>query len=367
MCKSKGPILLAAGGTGGHLYPALALYQELKAQGLSALLVTDHRGQRFTAGFEPNDVIVLPSGGLVSGSLWKRAGGLIKLCQGWMASRKLLQSVQPVGVIGLGGYASAPPIIAASQMGIPSILKQGDAVLGQANRFLSGRVRKICLGFPDTSGVPVTQQHKIAVVGAPMRRDIEDRHNDPYAGPKATIRLLCVGGSLGAKAFSQLLPKALGNLKPEQRARFTLVQQVTDPGDRKRLTHEYQAMGLNAEIKGYINDMADQLTQADLVIARSGSTTVHEIAAVGRAAIFIPLGIHADAQQLHNARYLQQAGAAWIVPQTDIAASGLSEIFRAVLEKPEQLAHKADIAKSKAILGAAKSVVGLAKSEFNIA
>ena len=113
-----------------------------------------------------------------------------------------------------------------------------------------------------------------------MRRDIEDRHNDPYAGPKATIRLLCVGGSLGAKAFSQLLPKALGNLKPEQRARFTLVQQVTDPDDRKRLTHEYQAMGLNAEIKGYINDMADQLSQADLVIARSGSTTVHEIAAL---------------------------------------------------------------------------------------
>ena len=367
MRKPNGPILLAAGGTGGHLYPALALYQEFKAQGLNAHLVTDDRGLRFAGGFDPNDVFVLPSGGLVSGSPWKRAVGLVKLCQGWIASRKLLREIHPVGVIGLGGYASAPPIIAASQLGIPSILKQGDAVLGQANKFLAGRVRKICLGFPDTSGVPNAQKHKVAVVGAPMRQDIEERHDHAYAGPMTTIRLLCVGGSLGAKAFSQLLPKALSNLKPDQRARFTMVQQVTDPEDRERLAHEYKAMGLKAEVKGYIDDMADQLVQADLVIARSGSTSVHEIAAVGRAAVFIPLGIHADAQQLHNARYLQQAGAAWIVPQTDAAASGLSEIFRAVLEKPEQLAHKAKIAKSKAILGAAKSVVALAKSEFNIA
>jgi len=367
MPTPKGPILLAAGGTGGHIYPALALYQELKSQGLSSRLVTDQRGLRFASDFDPDDIIVVPSGGLVSGSPWKRMLGLAKLLQGWMASRKLLKRLNPAGVIGLGGYASAPPIMAASQLGIPSILKQGDAVLGQANRFLAGRVRKICVGFPDTAGVPAPYQHKVAVVGAPMRRDIEDQHRHDYAGPSGRIRVFCVGGSLGAKAFSELLPHALGNLKHEQRTRLTLVQQVTDPVDRARLRDAYAALGIDANLKDYIDDMATQLTEADLVIARSGSTSVHEIAAVGRAAVFVPLGIHADAQQFHNARYLQQAGAAWIVSQTDSAASGLSEILRAVLEKPDQLSHKAQIAKSKAILGAAKSVVALAKSEFDIA
>ena len=364
---SDHPVVLAAGGTGGHLYPALAVYNALQEHNLPARLFTDERGLAFAKDFDVQDIDVVPSGGLVSGDPLKRATSLLKLARGWLVSRKLLQKYGAAGVIGFGGYASAPPILAASQLGIPSMLKQGDAILGRANAFVAGRVSKICLGFPNTGGVSKTVLNKVAVVGVPLRQEIEALHASPYSGPRRRISILCLGGSLGAKAFNTLVPKAISNLNQDQRSQIRLVQQVTSNQDRETLATTYREMRIDAKLLHYIDDMAGELSQSDLVIARSGSTTVHEISAIGRAAIFIPAGIHADGQQRHNAQYLQEAGAAWIVEQNESAPSGLNEILRNVLEKPQQLAHKAALAKEKAILGAAHTIVGYAKSEFKLA
>ncbi|NET73729.1 MAG: UDP-N-acetylglucosamine--N-acetylmuramyl-(pentapeptide) pyrophosphoryl-undecaprenol N-acetylglucosamine transferase [Sphaerospermopsis sp. SIO1G2] len=360
------PIFLAAGGTGGHLYPALAVYRELKAQGFAAKLISDERGLRFADGFDPDDIFTVPSGGLVSGSPLKRLSGLVKLVQGWLACRKLLREHGAAGVVGLGGYGSVPPIFAASQMNVPSLLYQGDAVLGRANAFVSGRVAKLCLSFPQTAKVPAAAADKIEVVGAPMRAEIEALNALEYAGPSGKIKVLCVGGSLGAKAFASLLPKTCENLGAEKCAKLQIVQQITDPEDKAVVAKRYAALGLEAELLDYVHDMDQRLADCDLIIARSGGTTVHESAAAGRASIFIPLGLHADAQQKHNAQYLHNAGAAWIVEQNDSAASGLAEILRSILDKPDTLAHKAAAGRTKAILGAAKRIVELAKQEFKL-
>ena len=360
------PIILAAGGTGGHVLPALAVYQELKRRGLKPVLFSDQRGLRFAKGFDQRDIHVVPSGGLVSGSPLKRLRGLAELFAGWRVSRKLIKQLKPCGVLGLGGYASVPPIIAADQLGLPTLLHQGDKVLGRANGFVAGRVNKLLLSFPQTRGVSAKLENRTVVTGSPLREAIEALAARPATAQPTDqqLRILCVGGSLGARALGKILPKAIGMLTDQQRAKISVVQQVSEDQQRQDIAQSYQSMSVQAQVTGFIEDMAAKYADCDLVVGRSGSTTVLEVAAAGKPAVFVPLGLHADAQQTHNASYLRDAGAAWIVQQNDTAASGLAAIMRDLFENPNKLAEMALIARQQAILRATASIADIVEQEF---
>ncbi len=339
-------ILLAAGGTGGHLFPAEALGVALMQRGLRARLVTDARALRYGGLFSKDMLDVVPSATLRGRSPWALAKTGMTLAAGLAVALNLIRRTKPAAVIGFGGYPTLPPLMAARLLRVPTLIHDANAVMGRANRFLAGRVNAIATSLPGVLDRDPALAAKTTLTGTPMRPAILAAAAVPFAAPEpdGPLRLLVVGGSQGARVMSDIVPGAIERLAPAVRARLVLTQQVRDE-DMARVRAVYDRLGINAELAPFFSDLPARLASNHLVISRSGATTVAELAAIGRPSILVPLPGALDQDQFANAGVLAEAGGALRVVQSDFTPERLASDIAALAAEPARLAAMADKAR----------------------
>ena len=314
-------ILLAAGGTGGHLFPAEALGVELIRRGLRVRLATDSRALRYSGLFSKDTIDVVPSATVRGRTPWSLAHTGAMLAAGTAVSLNLMRRLKPAAVVGFGGYPTLPPLLAARLFGVPGIIHEANAVLGRANRFLSGRVSAIATSLPGVLDRDPALAAKTTTVGTPMRPAILAAAAVKYAAPEPTgpLRLLVVGGSQGARVMADIVPGAIERLEPALWSRLVLTQQVREE-DMARVRAVYDRLKINAELAPFFGDLPARLASNHLVVSRSGAGTVAELAAIGRPSILVPLPGSIDQDQFANAGVLAQAGGALRIVQSRIHA-----------------------------------------------
>jgi UDP-N-acetylglucosamine--N-acetylmuramyl-(pentapeptide) pyrophosphoryl-undecaprenol N-acetylglucosamine transferase len=354
------PIVIAAGGTGGHMVPAESVADELMRRGQRIVLMTDARSAAQTstvfAGCERH---VLAGAGLAGRSLRRRFAGVAQLARGMIAARRILAKLDAASVVGFGGYPSVPPVLAAAMLRRrPAIvLHDQNAVLGGANRFLARFADHLALSFEDTLGLP--GQARATLTGNPVRAAMSALAASPYEPPAETIRLLVLGGSLGARVFATLVPETLARLPEGLRRRLALTMQC--PAEAiVSARSALDAAGIEHELAPFFSDVAPRMAAAHLLIARSGGSTVAEVAMIGRPAIFIPLAINTD--QRHNADALARRGAAFRLDQAATTPEVLGGVLESLLDDPLRLAAMAEAAAGARIEGAAARLADLVLS-----
>ncbi len=358
----SGTVLLAAGGTGGHLFPAEALAIALAQRGVQVELATDDRALRYGGAFPASAVHTIASATPRGGSVLGKVMAAFTLAQGTLSAWMLLRARRPSCVIGFGGYPTVPPVLAASLLGIPTIIHDQNAVLGKANRFLSGRVSAIACGFPNLGGVSQALRARVNVTGNPVRPAVIDAATTPFPDTAdGRLRLLVTGGSQGAKVMSDIVPAAIELLSPTLRARLVIVQQARGE-DEERVRAAYQSMSLAAEVAPFFKDLPNRIAQAHLVIARSGASTVSELAVIGRPSILVPFPFALDQDQAANARELAQTGAAQIIKQDQFSPEWLAARLEAAMNEPESLRAQAAAAKAAGVPDAADRLADLVMS-----
>jgi len=336
---SERPIVLAAGGTGGHMFPAEALAAELMARGRRVALVTDRRGHAFgdrLAGIEVHRI----HAGRFNGNAVVKALGLAELALGIVEAKRLLRRLDPVAVVGFGGYPSVPTVYAATRRGLPTILHEQNAILGRANRLLAARVRGIAASFIET---PLAlARARVEHTGNPVRPAICALRGTPYRAPTGDepFEILVLGGSQGARIFSDVVPAALQLLPEALRRRLRVTQQARQE-DLARARDGYRAAGAEAELAPFFHDVPARLARAHLVVARSGASTCAELTVVGRPAILVPYPFAADDHQTANARALERGAAAWVMPQPEFTAAALARRLEELAGEPARLAAAA--------------------------
>lgn len=353
-------VLLAAGGTGGHLFPAEALAVALKARGVDVDLATDERASRYGTAFPARATHLIPSDTFrardpvsVARTLWRLGGGFLK-------AYGLIGRLRPAAVVGFGGYPSIPPLAAAWLRGVPAIIHEQNGVMGRANRLLAGRVTAIATGFPDLFADAPALAAKATHTGNPLRPQVLAAAATPYAppAPNDPVRLLVFGGSQGARVMSEVVPPAIELLEPSLRARITIVQQAREE-DLGRVRDIYARAHVTAEVAPFFTDLPARMAAAHLVISRAGASTVSELAAIGRPAILVPLPHALDQDQFHNAGALEEVGGAIRIVQKDFTAERLCSEIVALAGEPEQLVAMAAAAKSVGTLDAAERLADL--------
>lgn len=359
-------IILAAGGTGGHVFPAEALAQELLAQGARLALITDRRGSAFggTLGLIETHQIYAAAvrGGGAAGAI----EGAFMLGIGVIQSVILLRRLKPSVVVGFGGYAAAPPVIAAGLLGIRTVIHEQNAILGRANRLLAGRVDRLCTSFELAK--PAPGGARVVRTGMPVRPAVAAVRGTPYVPPSAEnpFRLVVLGGSQGARIFSDVVPAAIALLPEGVRARLEINQQCR-PEDIDRTLAAYGGTGSHVELRHFFANVPELLAKAHLVITRSGASSVSELAVSGRPSILVPYKYAADDHQTANANALVAAGGAWLMAHDDCTAEALAARLLAAVESPQDLSDLAAAALGFSIPDAARRlasvVTGLARGE----
>jgi UDP-N-acetylglucosamine--N-acetylmuramyl-(pentapeptide) pyrophosphoryl-undecaprenol N-acetylglucosamine transferase len=333
--------VLAAGGTGGHMVPAHALAAELTSRGHGVLVITDARGAKIPGLFEKIPVHVLPAGRLGGGPI-----GLIKAALSIIAGRSEAKSIyrehRPDAVVGFGGYPAFPALLAASAMGIPTLIHEQNGVLGRVNRMLAGRATAIATAFSDTERLKPQYAGKVVLVGNPVRAEIAKigEVSFPPFDDTAPLKILVTGGSQGATILAKVVPSSLGMLEPSLRRRLQVVQQCR-PEDIDAIRTRYAELGIPAELMTYILDMPEKLADAHLVIGRAGASTIAELTAAGRPAILVPFAAATDDHQTANAREMVRAGGARVIPETEFTPETLARQIEVIAGDPEALANAA--------------------------
>jgi UDP-N-acetylglucosamine--N-acetylmuramyl-(pentapeptide) pyrophosphoryl-undecaprenol N-acetylglucosamine transferase len=357
------PILLAAGGTGGHLFPAASLAQELQRRGYIVELATDVRAEKYGGDFPARAVHRIPSATLTGRSPIALAATFSRLGVGYLGAVRMLLRLQPAAVIGFGGYPTLPPIIAASTLRIPTAIQEQNAVMGRANRLLSRFADRIALSFMPTKLLAPKAQAKAILSGIPVRDVVLAFRGAPYQPPNTTSRplLLVFGGSQGARFFSEALPPALRRLPEGLRDRLTVVQQAREE-DIEALRAAYAKAGISAEIAPFFRDLPERIAKAQLVIARAGASTVAELTTIGRPALLVPLPHALDNDQLENATRLEQAGGGWCVKQSELTDERLAGLLQDLLSSPERLAKAAEQSHAMATPDAVKRLADMVEA-----
>ena len=342
-------VLLAAGGTGGHLFPAFALTEELKRRGVEVHIVTDERIDQFSGQTVADGMHVVPSATIKSKSPLSLMKTGFTLFRGVLKARKLLKRLKPDFVLGFGGYPTFPPLLAAGQMGIATGLHDQNAVMGRANRLLAKRVDVIATSFAEVKYLPDQLAGKVRRTGNPVRAKVLAVKDTPYPPlePDGLFHLLIFGGSQGARFFSEFFPAALAGLKPEVKARLRVTQQCRSE-DLERVRGIYQRGGISARLETFFEDLPAVMAASHLIISRSGASTVTELAICGRPAIMVPLPHALDNDQLLNARSLADHGAGWVIEQKDLAPDAFLARFEGFYAQPQVLQNAANAAKSLA-------------------
>lgn len=346
MSNEKKQILISAGGTGGHIFPAEALAKDLIGRGYHVALATDSRGAKYKnfAGGIPTHV--LKSGALKSG-LFSKVQSVLSLGVGVLQANILLSKLKPLVVIGFGGYPSFPSVYAAQKKKIPTIIHEQNAIIGKANAFLSHKADRIALPVANIEGLSEEDKIRTVVTGNPVRDDIAALYSKPYPAldQDGVLRILVIGGSMGASVFSKVIPDMVGHLSPAYKGRLEIIQQcrAEDIDDvRKR----YLEAGVKAELEIFFENMAERLATCHLVISRSGASTVAEVTTAGRPAIFVPYPHHKDQQQKRNADAVFDAGGAWVMTEDGFNVKSLQARIEAFLQSPETLFTAAENARA---------------------
>jgi len=360
-------IMLAAGGTGGHLFPAFALAEELGRRGFTVDLITDMRGDRYGTGFPARAVHQIPSATLKSRAPLAVAATAVALGRGLVGAYRLLGQVRPVVVAGFGGYPTFPPLVAARARGIATLIHEQNAVLGRANRMLAARATAIATSFEQTKLLEGAAGTKARFTGNPVRSSVIEASRHPYAPPTATspIVLLVFGGSQGARYFSDTVPPALAALPAAVRARLAVIQQCRDE-DLPRVEEAYRTAGINANLAAFFRNLPELMATAHFVIGRAGASTVAELTVLGRPSLLVPLPHALDNDQLNNAKRLAESGAAWCIEQQELSVERLSGQLGGLFARPDALAAAAASARRlgrpDAVARLADVIVGLANT-----
>ncbi len=335
------PVVLSAGGTGGHMFPAFAVARTLQGRGVPVVLVTDLRGAKYREQYPDIPFHIVRTDTLRAGLLAKIRAGF-DLTVGIGQAYFLLQKIRPRAVVGFGGYPSFPAVVAAQALRIPTVLHEQNAVLGRANKMVAKAAAKIALSLPDMGAVPPAWRDKTIVTGNPVRADIAAVGLQPFAAPAADapFRILVLGGSQGASVFSGVVPRAIGLLPESLRRRVRVVQQCR-AADIAAVRHAYATMDIEARLETFVTDVPAQLSSCHILIARSGASTVTEAGGAGRPALFVPYPHHKDQQQKANAAVLVRAGAADMLEEKGLTAEKLAKELEKRMADPAKLAAMA--------------------------
>ncbi len=321
-------IVLSAGGTGGHLFPAQAVAAELMKRGRKIVVMTDARGTQYPTYFPGASIEIVPSAAFSDRSILGLATAPFEIMAGIIVATFKLARARPAAVVGFGGYPSLPVMIAACLARFPTVIVAPDAVLGRANRIVANYVRAIAGGFPLKRFLP-KDMSKVIYTGNPVRPEVVACKDVPYETPIAggPLRLLVFGGSQGARALSEIVPAAIAILPADMRARLDIVQQCRAE-DLEAVRAAYAAAGVKAELAPFFSDLPRRMAKAHLIIGRSGAGTVAELMVIGRPAILVPLPHALDDNQTPNADALADAGGGWRVAQSDLTPAKLARMLQ---------------------------------------
>jgi len=361
--EARGLIVLAAGGTGGHVFPARALAEALRARGWRLALITDRRGEAFGETLSDVETYLISAaspGGGVGGKL--RA--LARLATGLLQARALLRRLKPDAVVGFGGYASVPTMLAAALARLPTIIHEQNAVLGRANRLLAPRVTRIATSFARVDALRPGDAARAVLTGNPVRAAIAAIGERPYpelAAKSGVLSLLVFGGSQGARVLSDVVPAAAARLCATTRKRLSVTQQCRAE-DLERVRAAYRNAGIEATLAPFFEDLPERLAAAHLVIGRAGASTVAELAAAGRPALLVPYPFAADDHQRANARAVDEAGGGWLMPEPGFTAQALAARLESLLGRPAALGEAAAKARLAARPDAAAALADLTET-----
>ena len=342
---SAGNVLIAAGGTGGHIFPAQTLAHCLLGQGFQPTLVTDRRGIELGCGRTGLPCRTVYSSSFSNRGLMGLALAGMRLSVGVMQSWFLVRRLGPVVVVGFGGHATLPLLLVAVWMKLPTVIHEANAVLGRANRLLAPKVSAIATSFDDTRGLAGVHRVKVVRTGVPVRTDIVSIRGLVTRPLRldSKIHLLVIGGSQGSRVLSEVVPAALAQMPSYVKTRLVVVHQCRAI-DRDKVATAFEIGDINASVSPFIKDMAAALGAAHLVISRSGASMVAELAAAGRPALLIPFPHATDDHQTANARVLVDAGGAWMMHESDFKVPKLKTWLVDLLRDPQVLlaaGHKA--------------------------
>lgn len=338
----KQTILLAAGGTGGHIFPALALAETLIARGYAVELVADARFHKvLPRGLEGALAAVRVHtirSGTTSGGMVQKLKAVVYVALGTVQSLAIIRRLQPLAVVGFGGYPSLPAMLAGILLRRRTILHEQNAVLGRVNRLLAPYVQAIAVSYPELQKIPPRAAARVHYTGNPVRASVAALATLEYTPPSpgGVMNLLVLGGSLGASVFAAVLPAACALLLPEERARLQLTQQCRE-GEIEATQAQYAALGMAVELAPFFTDVAARLASAHCVIARAGASTIAELTLAARPALLVPLPIATDDHQFHNAQTIVHAGGGWVLRQPEFTAEALAARLQTLLAKPESL------------------------------
>ena len=358
MSGTARPIILAAGGTGGHMFPAVALGNELIRRGHRVALFTDRRGAGYGERMAGADTHVIPAASPSRGGMIGKATFIFTLVRGAWRAIRLIRRVRPTAVVGFGGYASFPTAFMASRAGVPTILHEQNAVLGLANRKLVRNVEAIAVAFKTVLGVP--NGARVVQTGNPVRAEFLATGTKAYPAltAKDKMRIMVLGGSQGAAVFSEVVPRAIELVPKAKRARLDLTQQCR-PEDIDEVRAAYKRLDVKAELHTFFDDVPQRLARTHLMICRAGASTCAEVTVAGRPALFVPYPYAADDHQRHNAQELEEGGAGWMAVQAEFTPDSLAERLTGFLAKPKLLSDGAAKARKMAVRNAAARLADL--------
>ncbi|MEO0816666.1 MAG: UDP-N-acetylglucosamine--N-acetylmuramyl-(pentapeptide) pyrophosphoryl-undecaprenol N-acetylglucosamine transferase [Pseudomonadota bacterium] len=352
-------LIIGAGGTGGHMFPAAAFAEEMRARGWQVGLISDDRGLRYGAKFPADWKAEVQAASPNVRKPWTLPGTALKLNAGVNAARAMMREKRPALIAGFGGYPAFPALAAGRREGVPLIIHEQNAVLGRVNRRFAGHAAVVASGFPRLDRLPAGAEH--LPLGNPVRAPIAALRGEPYPDPGGELHILITGGSQGSRILGEAIPLAICNHLPSDlKARLTVTQQVREEqvADVVKL---YANAGVTAEIDTFFTDMADRLAKAHFVIARSGAGTVSEIAAVGRPSILIPLAIAMDDHQTANAAALTDVGAADLMLEANLYPNLLGELLAVRLGEASDLRTRAAAAWGAGSVTAANDLADVAE------
>lgn len=358
------PIALAAGGTGGHVFPAEALAEELERRGRRVVCLTDQRGARFGERFRAAGACRLRASSDAGRGPFGRFAVYVDIGLSVLQARRVLSRCQAAVVVGFGGYPAVPAVLAGGLLGRPTVLHEQNAVLGRSNRFLASRVQALAVSFAATERLPAGNAAKVWVTGNPIRDSVAALAGGGYAAsqPGEPFRLLVVGGSQGARALSEAVPAALAALGHANRWLNLTMQCRAE--DREETAAALARHGIAVELASFFADLPERIAAAHLVLARSGAGTVAELAAIGRPALLAPYPFAADDHQTANAKAMVAAGGAWLMDDEALRPPALAARLAELMAAPDRLAaaagHAAAFGRPRAAAALADLVEALA-------
>lgn len=359
MAENAPLVVIGAGGTGGHMFPASAFAAEMRALGWRVGLVSDVRGVRYAKDFPADWIREIAAASPSLKAPHRLPGAALSIFRGISAAKAAFRQERPALVAGFGGYPSFPAMSAARSLKIPIIIHEQNAVLGRVNRQFARHAAIIACGFEALDRLPAGCEDRKRVTGNPVRAAIMGVADRPLPPTDGALNVLITGGSQGARLFGEVFPDAMTRLPEGLRSRLHVVQQVRE--DQVAATVQtYARAGIRAEVDTFFRDMDKRLASAHLVIARAGAGTISEIAVVGRPSILVPLAIAMDDHQTANASALVDVGAADLVMEDNCYPELLAPLITARLSDPKELRQRAGLAKAVGHIDAARDLSKLA-------